>query len=370
MVPDKFNMVDMEGIDILFSYGDTIPGLYQKLVESITQCRYQCLYHWYFDGILIPPTYVEMVVIGNKVWIGRGISIDEENTLEFIAFELNTVAGEIAHIMDALAMKPNKIVCYINPEQAAGTPSPENPLPISGHTGCEIVGVGENVYDGTFYDLATAIYSVNGAITTYTGKGFACATYYDCSGHIGEKIYLNHRPTGNTGGFAFYDSSKTFISGIGNGGVTTEDEWIVDIPDNSNIKYFRFTGNSDYIDKTVLAYVPPAAQKIDITFPDAAGTVYSGTLTVNEDGSGKLAITDGNIASYNGEELPSTWISSMDVYAEGTTPTNGAQVVYKLAEPIIYNLTELQVFTLLQGENSIWHDANGDISVSYWKNKI
>ena len=99
MVPDKFNMVDMEGIDILFSYGDIIPGLYQKLVESIAQCRYQCLYNWYFDEILIPPSYVEMTVIDNKVWIGDGISIDEEDTLEFIALGLKNITGVTAHTL-------------------------------------------------------------------------------------------------------------------------------------------------------------------------------------------------------------------------------------------------------------------------------
>ena len=58
-----------------------------------------------------------------------------------------------------------------------------------------------------------------------------------------------------------------------------------------------------------------------IAFPSKAGTVYGGTLTVNEDGTGKLVVTDANIASYSGETLPSTWISDRDVYAQGTTPT-------------------------------------------------
>lgn len=101
---------------------------------------------------------------------------------------------------------------------------------------------------------------------------------------------------------------------------------------------------------------------IPITFPDAAETVYGGTLTL-EDGSWVLTVTDGNIASYNGETLPSTWISSMDVYEEGVTPTTGAQVVYKLATPIEYTLTGEVVETLL-GVNNIWADT-GDSTVTY-----
>ena len=79
MVPDKFNMVDMGGIDLIESQGVAVEGLYQKLVESIALCRYQCLYNWKFNGILIPPSYVEMEVREDEVWINEGVSVDEED---------------------------------------------------------------------------------------------------------------------------------------------------------------------------------------------------------------------------------------------------------------------------------------------------
>ena len=87
MVPDKFNMVDMEGIDIITSQGEVVEGLYQKLVESIAQCRYQCLYNWKFDGILIPPTYVEMDIVDDVVWINEGVSVDEEDVIRIYSLE-------------------------------------------------------------------------------------------------------------------------------------------------------------------------------------------------------------------------------------------------------------------------------------------
>lgn len=87
MVPDKFNMVDMEGIDIITSQGEAVEGLYQKLVESITQCRYQCLYNWKFDGILIPPTYVEMDIVDDVVWINEGVCVDEEDVVRVYSLE-------------------------------------------------------------------------------------------------------------------------------------------------------------------------------------------------------------------------------------------------------------------------------------------
>ena len=87
MVPDKFNMVDMEGIDIITSQGEAVEGLYQKLVESIAQCRYQCLYNWKFNGILIPPTYVEMNIEDDVVWINEGVSVDEEDVVRVYSLE-------------------------------------------------------------------------------------------------------------------------------------------------------------------------------------------------------------------------------------------------------------------------------------------
>lgn len=81
MVPNKFNMVDMEGIDLIESQGVEVPGLYQKLVESIAQCRYQCLYNWKFDGILIPPTYVEMIATDEEVSINGGVSVDLDDVV-------------------------------------------------------------------------------------------------------------------------------------------------------------------------------------------------------------------------------------------------------------------------------------------------
>lgn len=85
--PDKFNMVDMEGVDLLEVQGETIPGLYNKLVESIAQCRYQCVYNWAFNGILIPPTYVEMEERSDGVWINEGVMVDEEDVVHISSIE-------------------------------------------------------------------------------------------------------------------------------------------------------------------------------------------------------------------------------------------------------------------------------------------
>ena len=93
---------------------------------------------------------------------------------------------------------------------------------------------------------------------------------------------------------------------------------------------------------------------------DLGQTVYGGHLDVL---SGVLTVDRANIASYNGETLPSTWISDRDAYASGTTPTTGAQVVYQLATPLEIQLTPNQVNSLL-GVNNIWADT-GDTEAEY-----
>ena len=125
MVLDKFNMVDMEGIDLIESQGVEVPGLYQKLVESIAQCRYQCLYNWKFDGIIIPPTYVEMAATDESVSINGGVSVDLDDIVHIDS--LST-----APVIEPLSVRANGVY---TPEEGVDGYSPvtvavEAPLPV------------------------------------------------------------------------------------------------------------------------------------------------------------------------------------------------------------------------------------------------
>ena len=115
MVPDKFNMVDMGGIDIVFSQGVEVPGLYQKLVESIAQCRYQVLYNWMFDGIIIPPTYVQLEIDDNdNVVINEGIEVDENDVVHIYSLD----PEPILPVIQELSVSENGT--YVVPENVDG----------------------------------------------------------------------------------------------------------------------------------------------------------------------------------------------------------------------------------------------------------
>ena len=128
-------------------------------------------------------------------------------------------------------------------------------------------------------------------------------------------------------------------------------------PSPTNVRPISgLTGLTVYVSPT---QDPDDATVYNVDWSAQAGTVYGGTLDVV---TGVLTVDMVNIPSYNGETINEPWLSSMDAYAAGTTPTIGAQVVYTLATPLTYQLTPQEVSTLT-GQNNVWSDS-GDVSVT------
>lgn len=96
MVPDKFIRIDLHGIDVLESQGEEIPGLYNELVESIQLCRYQIIYNWKFNGILISPTYVELHLTEDGVKINRYITVTSDDIVHIYSLESPPVIDSIS----------------------------------------------------------------------------------------------------------------------------------------------------------------------------------------------------------------------------------------------------------------------------------
>lgn len=71
--------------------------------------------------------------------------------------------------------------------------------------------------------------------------------------------------------------------------------------------------------------------------------VYGGIIDIKNK---RVRVTWEYIESYDGETLPAEWLSTMDVYAEGTTPTTGAGVAYKIAEPYYINIDDNTIKTI------------------------
>ena len=170
----------------------------------------------------------------------------------------------------------------------------------------------------------------------------------------------------------FFDEGKNLIPDVGTGtNYTRQNNSTFTTPNNA--KWMRFYTASNYggtynhdicinihgdKDGTYESYVDSTTYSVTFT---EQGTVYGGTVDIV---TGALSITWGYIASYNGETLTGRWISSLDAYAEGTTPTTGAEVAYELASPITAQLTPQEVQMLL-GENYFWAENGESMELTY-----
>lgn len=173
------------------------------------------------------------------------------------------------------------------------------------------------------------------------------------------------------------------------------------------------------IGDTATEFVPYSGITIPVSWQTEAGTVYGGSLTIAEDGSGVLTVNRAMVgmgsmvwnynttyAFFTSNSISTRKIGVLNVWSDlfktmagswsGTPVQNalwgngsnttlyvqippldnvddfmalvdGHQLMYELATPLTYTLTAAQITTLL-GENNLWHDANGDISVGYKAN--
>ena len=308
-----------------------------------------------------------------------------------------TATGATASFPDGAEEMPVKdLVVDIEPKQSgSGDPSPDNIRPITGWTGLTLNRTGTNLVSqnvlllGTSWTLSQEISSFGGQ-PVYTGTlANLCGTgetlhnaipvtfeYEENTQYRIQWWWRRETPSTNNGIKANINYTDGTSSSSSNQTNNTENFIHKSVTSDSGktiSKIYLSYGTSstvyiagfaiekyDGTERDATAVIGNEIQTIPIDWTSVAGTVYGGSLDVT---TGVLTVTDGYIASYDGETLPSTWISDRDVYASDTTPTTGAEVVYKLATPQTYQLTGQQIDTL-KGRNNIWANT-GDTTVEY-----
>ena len=266
---------------------------------------------------------------------------------------------------------PLGVKVHIEPKQeGSGDPSPENIRPIKGRDSVTVERCGENLIKFP-YSIHTA--SRNGLVITSQQDGSMIVngtatanTWFLIEGGIQKRLPMNTPMT--LSGCPAGGSIKSYYIGLYLGG-----KWYSDTGNgNTDIKFTTreiqsrvevsivkgtVCNNITFCPKievgtTITPYSKYQGSTNTLTLPE---TVYGGTLDVE---SGVLTVEYGHIASYAGEALPGEWISDRDVYSSGAVPTTGAQVVYKLTEPITIQLSPQQIDTL-SGVNTLYTDADG-----------
>jgi hypothetical protein len=277
-----------------------------------------------------------------------------------------TASGNPIHITDAAAYPAESVVTTLEPVQEGnGDPSPENVRPITGHTGVELTRTGKNLFDINSPYIANKYIDANGNYKPSSGSKMQNIYTTPIYVNAGSAYTISGNTSETTGviRIAEYNENGTYIKRT------------LSLDSENPILTFTTTNTTAYVivnpdtvitniqlevGSTATTYEPYTSETHTVTFPQEQSPVYGCEVDwVN----GVLRVTDANIASYNGETLPAEWISDRDVYAEGTTPSIGAQVVYELATPIEISLTP-EVITLLKGENNIWTDA-GTSEIEY-----
>lgn len=257
-------------------------------------------------------------------------------------------------------------------QSGSGDPSPDNVRPISGRTGVTLTRCGKNLLSKaaagtqtsrgiTFTSNGDGSYTVKGTSTGSISIEFAAevpitipaGTYL----HVGNTGVLNGNiafvsrfTDGTTISFAFSVENRVWKVTDGYIGKTIKAIGIyVNGVQTANVTLKPMI----CMDATTGEFEPYQGDTYTAEFGQ---TVYGGTL---DWATGVLTVTHEQMDAYAGEALPGEWISDRDVYAPGTAPTTGAQVVYKLATPTAIQLTPQQI-TALDGTNTVYSDGDSD----------
>ena len=281
--------------------------------------------------------------------------------------------GSISTVNDAAELPLNALKVSVEAwQEGTGDPSPSNIRPIHGWDSGEIGVVAKNLFD------KNNINEFQGFIETGTHQ-FTAINLYSC-------VYIACKPNktytiSKIAGKTFRIADSEFMPNNGVTYLTSEANHqgtSITFVTSNNARYlvvlYWSSANGDTLTPqeirdtlqielgtTPTTYEPYQGKQYTLDFPR---TIYGAEWDVV---GGELKQTDGYIASYNGESLPSTWISDRDVYASGTTPTTGAEVVYKLATPTTINLSPLSI-RMLQGVNNVYADCGEVLSGKYWAN--
>ena len=292
---------------------------------------------------------------------------DLKNTLNHKADVIyDTTSGDIASFPDGADGLPVKdLTVGIEPVQSGtGDPSPTNVRPISGWTGANVTRTGKNLFNKMAYTKqGWFLWTPNPFRKLPVGQAISFSINKIDSESHGFSTTTNAAIGGPAiGTFAGY--------GFGNEVFTVTTTVTQSIKD---ALYFQLNGNwngltADMVDNahfqieinaSPTAYEPYSGTTIPISWQSSAGTVYAASLDAL---AGSLKVRP-YYASYNGETLVGPWISSMDVYTPGGTPTTGAQVVDFGGLETSYSLDAIALNTFL-GQNNILADC-GPVSVEY-----
>jgi hypothetical protein len=342
------------------------------------------------------------------------------------SFPQETITDEaIATFTDGADGIPVKALTVdITPVQSgSGAPSPDNVRPISGWTGCNINHPDKNLFSPNIAIRSNYYKDDDGVEHASTSGSAYTADYLPV---VGGETYMFGLKAYTTVGVRFYcyDKDYNWISRTESKAMGGTAFGHIENVVPNNCAYVQIQASNEvfpsllsdcYFGKPVTAFVP-FGPVLSVAFPAGAGTVYGGSLKLNEDGSADLTVThkgltlDGsrtwNSGTFTGgyryyatqtvseaknqqscqtsiypkrdslntsgiaidSALSAKQIDVRTYYAGFDTlqkwkdyiTENPVDVVYELDEHQTYHITDVGVVKTLLGFNNIWADT-GDI---------
>ena len=310
-----------------------------------------------------------------------GVYSADEAIRQWTTAEAKSVSGNPITLTDGSARKAEGLVVTLEPKQSgSGTPSPTNVRPITGYTECVVDDTGKNLLDAVNHVRETASHNITSTanadgsisisgtvdstwayVTDVVNVDWESGTYtFSIVTALSHNIYLELTYDDNTMQNLIIDSGNRLAT------ITTAKKIksyavvisaLVNGTQYNETYYLQVEKNA-----TATEWKPYQLHTATITFGQ---TVYGGSVDFK---TGKVTVTHVSIASYNGETINEPWLSSIDEYVSGTTPTTGAQVVYPLTTPTELTLTPTEL-ELLKGYNYI--TTNGTtIALDYLPNSL
>lgn len=334
-------------------------------------------------------------------------------------FPQKSASGAIVTIEDGADNVPVvSLTAQIVPVQSGtGDPSPDNVRPISGFTGANVYDTKKNLIDPSACQIKKYV-NTHGAVTD--SDDWSVTDYISVK--AGQKYTLSGvTQSGWAATYSYYDSTKTFISYE-----YTYNNYTLTIPQGA--VYVRLSLHTETpsvaqfeMGTTATAHEDYNGRTVNITWETEAGTVYGGSLVLNQDGTADIVGThktrnlgtlDWQYESNVGHErfqaalsdvkpsggtVASLWCSDYKVTTageiyqhaydfavaiHGTLPQvwvydtrytdatafkaamDGVQLVYELATPVTYHIENVELVKTLYGLNNIWCDT-GDIDLVY-----
>lgn len=254
-------------------------------------------------------------------------------------------------------------------QSGSGDPSPSNVRPITGRTEANIVRTGKNLFD----EPNATVYKrfIRNSDDKWMGDSGSSSYAFPCKPDTDYAVTANNE---NLTIFKVgYANVETLENGIQLYNVTRlTSAGTIQIHTGADATYIIVQCSYAIINAkntqlqieygtTASAYEAYIGNTYAVDWTSAAGTVYAGSY---EAASGKLKARP-QYSAYNGETLVGPWLSSMDVYEEGATPTTGAQVVDLGGTETEYAITPQSIIPIV-GQNYVWANCGDINSLQYY----